>query len=166
LLKADPENRLVGRMNRKRLTYESLRDSLLLVSGQLSLTAGPPAGRPARTMFEPIERRRGDDMRALFDGPDPKGIVPDRPDTTTAPQALFMLNNKLVLQSAQGLARDVAKDPALKTDAARLGRVYRKLIGRPPSARESELALAYLENASWADFLQVLLCTNEFLYVD
>jgi hypothetical protein len=166
LLKADPDNRLVGRMNRKRLTYESLRDSLLLVSGQLSLTADPPAGRPARTMFESIERRRGDDMRALFDGPDPKGIVPDRPDTTTAPQALFMLNNKLVLQAAEGIASDVAKDPALKTDAARLDRVYRKLIGRPPSARESELARAYLENASWANFLQVLLCTNEFIYVD
>ena len=105
-------------------------------------------------------------MRALFDGPDPKGIVPDRPDTTTAPQALFMLNNQLVLQAAEGIASDVAKDPALKTDAARLDRVYRKLIGRPPSARESELARAYLENASWANFLQVLLCTNEFIYVD
>jgi hypothetical protein len=166
LLKPDPDNRLVGRMNRKRLTYESLRDSLLLVSGQLSLTADPPAGHPARTMFESLERRRGDDMRTLFDGPDPKGIVPDRPDTTTAPQALFMLNNQLVLQAAESIAADVAKDPALQTDAARLDRVYRKLIGRPPSARESELARAYLANASWANFLQVLLCTNEFIYVD
>jgi hypothetical protein len=166
LLKADPDNRLVGRMNRKRLTYESLRDSLLFVSGQLSLTAGPPSGRPARTMFEPIERRRGDDMRALFDGPDPKGIVSDRADTTTAPQALFMLNNKLVLVAAERIAAEVTKDPTLKTDAARLDSVYRKLVGRPPRARESELALAYLEKASWSNFLQVLLCTNEFIYVD
>ncbi len=105
-------------------------------------------------------------MRALFDGPDPKGIVADRADTTTAPQALFMLNNKLVLQAANVLAADAKKNPALKTDAVRLDHVYRKLIGRPPSARESELALAYLKNASWASFLQVLLCTNEFIYVD
>jgi hypothetical protein len=166
LLKGDPDNRLVGRMTRKRLTYESLRDSLLFVSGQLSLTADPPAGRPARTMFEPIERRRGDDMRALFDGPDPKGIVPDRADTTTAPQALFLMNNKLVLRAAAGIAADVTKDPGLKTDAARLASIYRKLIGRPPSSRESELALAYIKSASWANFLQVLLCTNEFIYVD
>jgi hypothetical protein len=166
LVKADPDNLLVGRMNRKRLTYESLRDSLLFVSGQLSLGTNPPAGRPPRTMFEPLERRRGDDMRALFDGPDPKGIVADRADTTTAPQALFMLNNKLVLQAAETIASDVVKDANLKSDTARLDRVYRRLIGRPPTPREEELALAYIKSASWADFLQVLLCTNEFIYVD
>jgi hypothetical protein len=119
LLKADPANLLVGRMNRKRLTYESLRDSLLLVSGQLSLAPEPVAGRPVRTMFEPIERKSGNDMRAMFDGPDPKGIVPDRADTTTAPQALFMLNNKLVLESADKIAAAVAKDPALIRPDAR-----------------------------------------------
>ncbi len=166
LLKADPANLLVGRMNRKRLTYESLRDSLLLVSDQLLLSPNPPAGRPLRTMFEPIERKGGNDMRTMFDGPDPKGIVPDRADTTTAPQALFMMNNKLVLQSAEGLAATLAKDPALKSDTARLNRVYRKMIGRPPSDREEELALGYIKTASWVNFLQVLLCTNEFIYVD
>jgi hypothetical protein len=166
LLKADPDNRLVGRMNRKRLTYESLRDGLLFVSGRLSLAPESPAGRPVRTMFEPIERKGANDMRAMFDGPDPKGIVPDRADTTTAPQALFMLNNKLVLRAAEDLAAALAKDPELKSDAARLDRAYRTLIGRPPSAREEELALAYLKRGSWAGYLQVLLCTNEFIYVD
>jgi hypothetical protein len=166
LVKADPDNRLVGRMNRKRLTYESLRDSLLLVGGQLSLAPEPVAGRPVRTMFAPIERRGGDDMRAMFDGPDPKGIVADRADTTTAPQALFMLNNKLVLQAAEGVAATVAKDPALKSDTAKLDRAYRALVGRPPTAREEELALAYLKRGSWAGYFQVLLCTNEFIYVD
>lgn len=166
LLKEDPANLLVGRMNRKRLTYESLRDSLLLVSDQLSLAPNPPAGRPLRTMFEPIERKGGNDMRTMFDGPDPKGIVPDRADTTTAPQALFMMNNKLVLESVESLAAALAKDPALRSGTARLDRVYRKLIGRPPSAREEELALGYVKGASWADFLHVLLCTNEFIYVD
>jgi cytochrome c553 len=165
-LKADPDNLLVGRMNRKRLTYESLRDSLLFVSGQLSLTPEPAAGRAARTMFEPIERRNGNDMRAMFDGPDPKGIVADRADTTTAPQALFMLNNKMVLQAAEGVGTIVAKDWALKSDAAKLDRVYLQLIGRPPSAQEKEIALAYIQSASWPSFLQVLLCTNEFIYVD
>ena len=43
---------------------------------------------------------------------------------------------------------------------------YRKLIGRPPSAREEELALSYVKRGSWASYLQVLLCTNEFIYVD
>jgi hypothetical protein len=166
LLKADPANLLVGRMNRKRLSYESLRDSLLLVSGQLSLDPDASEGQPQRTMFEAIERRGKDDMRAMFDGPDPKGIVADRADTTTAPQALFMLNNKLVLRSADGLAKALANHASLTTDAARLDRVYRQLVGRPPSTQEQSLALAYIANASWANFLQVLLCTNEFIYVD
>ena len=56
--------------------------------------------------------------------------------------------------------------PSLKTDEARLDHAYRKLIGRPPSDRETQLALAYIKNASWGNYLQVLLCTNEFMYVD
>lgn len=165
LLKADPENHLVGRMNRKRLTYESIRDSVLFVSGQLALSPDTPGGAP-RTMFEPVERRGGDEMSAVFDGPDPKGIMPERADTTTAPQALFMLNNKLVLQAAERIARAVDRDPSLTSDEARLDHVYRKLIGRPPSAPEMQLARAYVKEASWGNFLQVLLCTNEFMYVD
>ncbi len=166
LLRADPDNLLVGRMNRKRLTYESFRDSLLFVSGQLDLAADAPPTTPRRTMFGPVERARGDDMRALFDGPDPKGIVPERADSTTAPQALFLLNNKLVLDAAGAIAKTATTDPTLKTDAARLDRAYRRLLGRPPSPREQELALIYVQKASWADYLQVILCTNEFIYVD
>jgi hypothetical protein len=166
LLKADPGNRLVGRMNRKRLTYESIRDSMLFVSGHLALTLAPPARSPLRTTFEQIERTRRNDMRAMFDGPDPKGIIPERADTTTAPQALFMLNNKLVLQAAQRIARAVKSRPTLKTNEARLDYAYRKLIGRPPSTEEKQLTLAYIKKASWGNFLQVLLCTNEFMYVD
>lgn len=166
LLKEDPANFLVGRMNRKRLTYESLRDSLLFVSGQLSATPTVSASGPQRTMFEPLERRRGDEMRAMFDGPDPKEVVSGRADTTTAPQALFMMNNKLVLDAAQRIAQDVNGRTDLKTDEAKLEHVYRRLLGRPPAARETELAKSYLANASWGDLLHVLLCTNEFIYVE
>jgi hypothetical protein len=166
LLKADPANHLVGRMNRKRLPYESIRDSILFVSGQLDLTPAPPTGSPLRTMFEPVERSKRNDTMAMFDGPDPKGIIPERADSTTAPQALFLLNNKLVLQAAQRIAQSLNTQPTLKTDEARLDFVYRKLIGRPPSALEMQLAQAYLKSATWENFLQVLLCANEFMYVD
>jgi hypothetical protein len=166
LLEADPANHMVGRMNRKRLTYESIRDGMLFVSGQLALTPAAPADSPVRTLFEPVERRQGNAMMAMFDGPDPKGIIPERADTTTAPQALFLLNNKLVLEAATRIAQDVNSQPTLKTDEARLDHVYRKLLGRPPSAVEKQLAQAYIQDASWSNFLQVLLCTNEFMYVD
>jgi hypothetical protein len=166
LLKADPANHLVGRMNRKRLTYESIRDSVLFVSGQLERAPGLAPAGPVRTMFEPVERTKRNDAMAMFDGPDPKGIIPERADSTTAPQALFLLNNKLVVQAAERLAQSVKAQPSLKTDEARLDYAYRKLIGRPPSAQEKQLALNYIKSASWGNFLQVLLCTNEFMYVD
>ena len=145
---------------------ESIRDSVLFVSGQLERAPAPAPAGPVRTTFEPVERRKRNDTMAMFDGPDPKGIIPERADTTTAPQALFLLNNKLVLQAAERLAQSVKEQPSLKTDEARLDYVYRKLIGRPPSAQEVQLALKYIKSASWGNFLQVLLCTNEFMYVD
>jgi hypothetical protein len=166
LLKADPANQLVGRMNRKRLTYEAIRDSMLFVSGQLAHPEVPAEGASLRTMFEPVERARGNAMMAMFDGPDPKGIIPERADTTTAPQALFLLNNPLVLQAADRLAREVNGMPALETDEARLDYLYRKLLGRPVAAAEVSLAQDYVKQASWSIFIQVLLCTNEFMYVD
>ena len=166
LLRADPANLLVGRMNRKRLPYESIRDSMLFVSGQLTLVSTPPTGSALRTMFEPVERSKRNDTMAMFDGPDPKGIIPERADSTTAPQALFMLNNKLVLDATVRIAKVVNSQPTLKTDEARLDHLYRKLIGRPPSAQEKQLAQAYIKKASWGNFIQVLLCSNEFMYVD
>src|SRR5262249_38371007 len=135
-------------------------------SGQLELTPTPALAGPTRTMFEPVERRKRNDTMAMFDGPDPKGIIPERADTTTAPQALFLLNHKLVLQAAERRRQSVKERPSLKTDEARLDYVYRKLIGRPPSSQEKELALNYVKSSSWGNFLQVLLCTNEFMYVD
>src|SRR5262249_44717056 len=153
-------------MNRKRLPYESIRDSILFVSGQLDLTPAPPTGSPLRTMFEPVERSKRNDTMAMFDGPDPKGIIPERADSTTAPQALFLLNNKLVLQAAQRIAQSLDSQPSPKSDEDRLDLVYRKLIGRPPSASEMQLAQIYLRSASWDNYLQVLLCSNEFMYVD
>jgi hypothetical protein len=153
-------------MNRKRLTYESLRDSLLFVSGQLSLEPAASAGKPVRTMFEPIERSKANDMRAMFDGPDPKDVTSERADTTTAPQALFMLNNKLVIEAADRLAETLVKKPDLKTDEARLDYAYRRVIGRPPAPREKEIALEYIRNSTWSNYLHVLLCTNEFIYLD
>ena len=78
---------------------------MLFVSGQLTLT---PRARPwaagCALMFEPVERTKRNDTMAMFDGPDPKGIIPERADTTTAPQALFLLNNHLVLQAADRIA--------------------------------------------------------------
>jgi hypothetical protein len=163
LLRADPENRLLGRVSRKRLEYEALRDSILAVSGQLTHGREGPS---RRTLYEPVERARMSPARAMFDGPDPLAIVPERAATTTTPQALFLMNNPFVLDAAKRLAERLQQDAGLKDDRSRVIHAYLRLLGRPPSAEETQIGLEYVARSSWAHYLQVLLCTNEFLYLD
>jgi hypothetical protein len=164
LVTVDPENRWRGRMSRKRLEYEALRDSLLYVSGQLALSGGTDGVR--RTLYEPLERVRLNPARAMFDGPDPLGVVPVRAATTTTPQALFLMNSPLVREAAQRLAGQIQEDLALRDEPARIRHAYLRLLGRPPSPAEVRIGRAYLARAPWANYLQVLFCTNEFLYLD
>lgn len=163
LLQSDPENRLLGRVSRKRVEYEALRDSIQFVSGQLVRDAAA-AGR--RTLYEPIERGRVNAPRAMFDGADPLAIVPERTTTTTTPQALFLMNSPLVGDAGQRLAARLQEDASLTDDPARLSRAYLMLLGRPPSPEEVQIGVAYVARSSWSHYLQVLLCTNEFLYLD
>lgn len=158
LIKADPENRLIGRMTRKRLEYEALRDSMLLVSGQLT------AGR--RTLYEKVERRQANVMRAMFDGADPLNIVAERAATTTTPQALFLMNNPFVTEVAADLSKRLKADASLKDDRARVRQAYLTLLGRLPSADETQIGLDYVAQNPWERYLHLLLCTNEFLYLD
>ena len=97
--KTDPDNRLLNRMNRRRLRYEELRDAIHQISGQL---APGTMSRPGdddddlvlRTIYQPVNRKSANLTAAMFDFPDPKAIVADRAETTTAPQALFLMNNQ------------------------------------------------------------------------
>jgi hypothetical protein len=157
LLKTDPENRLLGRMNRKRLEYEALRDSLLCVSGQL------PQSR--RTLYEPVLRRRIDPARAMFDGPDPNAIAAERSTTTTTPQALFLMNSPFVVDAAKRLARQLQREPATNHQA-RIEKAYLRLFGRTATVEEVRIGEECLARNSWADYLHVLYCANEFLYLD
>jgi hypothetical protein len=165
--KADPDNQLIGRMNRHRLTYEELRDSLLVAAGKLSSGGSPVKdGTERRTIYEPLDRRKTNVIAAMFDGPDTKAIVPARAETTTAPQALFLMNNPMVADTAKRLAERLSKDPALKTDEQRLERLWLLTLGRPPVTEESETALGFIAKQSWARFIHALLATNEFTYID
>ena len=167
IAKADPDNQSIGRMNRHRLTYEELRDSLLLAGDKPAL--GEPKSKDAierRTIYEPLDRRKANVTAAIFDGPDSKAIVPSRAETTTAPQALFLMNNPLVADAANRLAEKLSKDSSLKSDEQRLERLWLMTLGRPPATEESETALSFIAKHSWARFIQALLATNEFAYVD
>lgn len=181
LASEDPENRLLAHMNRRRLTYEELRDSLLRLESHLAEASMPhgvnakptrttdetvKTAIPKRTMYEPLDRRKTDVTSAAFDGPDSKAIVPVRAETTTAAQALFLMNSPLVAEVAQRLAKQLCADPQLTSDGQRAERLWRLALGRPPESEELALAESFVQQHDWERFVQALLGTNEFMYVD
>jgi hypothetical protein len=172
-LKADPENLLVGRMPRQRLDAEELRDALLLVSGGLDPSLGGPAVKeltsPRRSLYLLMVRSDRSNYRMLFDAPDPMTIAEKRIDSTVAPQALFLMNHPFALERTKALAELSAKHGL--TSRARIEWLYQTLYCRPPSEKEVEIGQAAIkaapeQNLAWESYCQVLLCANEFAYVD
>ncbi len=89
--------------------------------------------RMPRTMFEPLDRRKADVTASMFDGPDPKAIVPVRAETTTPQQALFLLNSPLVIDTSRRLAERLAKDSSLTDGSTTCGAIVDADTG--PAAR-------------------------------
>jgi hypothetical protein len=168
---SDPDNRWLGRMNRRRLTYEQLRDTLHLVGGLLApgdqgSLASPDSELRLRTVYEPVDRRETNVTAATFDGADSKTIVAARAETTTAPQALFLMNGLLPADAAQRVAGQLTADPSLPTVDDRLRRLWLTLFGRPPAGDELDEARSFVGRYSLAALVHVLLAANEFVYVD
>jgi hypothetical protein len=176
-LKADPGNSLFGRMNRRRLEAEAIRDSLLAVAGWLDETHGGRAVRdfssPRRTLYLLTVRSDRSGFRPLFDVADSTAPVEKRLVSTVAPQALFLLNHPFVLTQTRALARRIIR--ARADEAGQVRKVYLILFGRLPSAEEVQIGREFLaraaksaktREAAWEEYCQVLLCTNEFIYVD
>jgi hypothetical protein len=173
---ADPENRLLGRMNRRRLNVEAWRDALLAAAGRLDHAIGGRSIDPQeskqhrRTVYSAVSRLELSRMLALFDFPDPNVHADHRVETTTPLQKLFILNSPFMVSQAAGLAERV-KAENLSTDERRIQRAYRLLYGRPPTDREMRLGLAYLRagddrQARWQQYAHVLLAANEMLFID
>ena len=171
-LKLDPENRLFGRMNRRRLESEPIRDSLLAVAGRLDPKMGGPAYRdfnsPRRTLYLMTIRSDRSSFGPLFDAADSTAMVDKRVVSTVAPQALFLLNNPFVLDQAKAFAERTRREAG--TTEARIDRAYRLAYGRPATAEEVAVGRGIVgagdDPATWAAYAQVLLCGNEFLFVD
>jgi Protein of unknown function (DUF1553)/Protein of unknown function (DUF1549) len=174
----DPENRLFGRMNRRRLEAEAIRDSLLAVSDRLEPTlGGAPFSDlvvPRRTLYLMSARTGANtsDFGRLFDRADPNLIVAQRGHSVVAPQALFFLNDPFVSGVAKALAARILKETPANPEA-RIEHLYSLALGRPPSKAEIDLGtelLAPANDSGGPDPLEryclLILCTNEFLYVD
>jgi hypothetical protein len=182
--KIDSDNRYFWHRPRQRLQAELIRDAMLSVSGLLDERPfGPGTLDPKhkrRSIYFFVKRSKLVPSMVLFDAPDALGGMDKRPTTTVAPQALMILNSDVVRGYAEAFARRIApgEDETL-AEAVRSG--YRRALARPPTEKELERSLAFLQQqiASYrdegradarelalADFCQVLMGVNEFIYID
>lgn len=168
----DPANHLLWKMPTRRLEAEQIRDAMLVASGTLSYTVGGEgvdAAQPRRAIYTKVIRNKKDALLEVFDVADGLSTTPQRNVTTTAPQALLMINSELTLTHARAL---VAKLNAMKPadDAALVREAYLATFGRVPTSSESNAAIHYLNSGPRAetlvDFTHALLNANEFVYVD
>lgn len=169
----DPDNRLLWRMNRRRLDVESWRDAVLASNGTLdSRIGGPPQDlsdlkNERRTVYGTVKRRELNDLLRLHDFPDPTTHSAARLPTTTALQQLFVLNSPFVAVQAAALARRVQSEAS--DDPARIRRAYQLLFNRTPSEREARVGIDFLKTAGdsgWTQYAQILLGSNEMVFVD
>jgi mono/diheme cytochrome c family protein len=170
---ADPDNKLLWRMNRRRLEVEPWRDAMLAVGGNLDPTSGgPPADLSSpdhrrRTLYGSVSRHNLDPLLRLFDFPDPNLTSDRRPVTSVPLQQLFVLNSEFMARQAKSLAaRVMAAEPV---DSARIRQAFLLTYGRPPNDRELRLGEEFLSGGgadAWEKYAHVLLSANEFAFVD
>jgi hypothetical protein len=176
----DGDNKLLWRMNRRRLEVESWRDAMLAVAGNLNDTVGGPSTDLAnpencrRTLYGMVSRHELNPLLRLFDFPDPNVTSDGRTVTTVPLQQLFVLNSEFMVRNAKALSARLAS--LEKDDSGRIRQAFLILYGRPVTERELSLGMAFLSARStpdpavtlsrWEQYAQVLLSANEFMFVD
>jgi len=215
--KVDPDNKLLWRFQRQRLTGEEIRDSILAVSGQLNRQMFGPAVFPEipegleirggwkknesedaknrRSVYVFVRRNSRYPMFAAFDMPDTHESCSRRAVTTTAPQALSLLNDNVILRAASAFAGRVLKECEADVNA-QITAAFRLAFSRKPDAAEQQFASEFLQKqtaiikarmdqkqavtqlpnlpasidpahaAAFVDLCHALLNSNEFVYVN
>lgn len=147
----DPQNRLLWRMNARRLRFEELRDAALATAGQLDPKMG---GKPVdlfastdagarRSIYAKIDRQSLPTVLQTFDFANPDLHTPKRSETTVPQQALFGLNHPFVADRARGLA-DALPSVETTTPADRIIQLFTATLQRQPSESELAAAIAYI----------------------
>jgi hypothetical protein len=144
----DPENLLLWRVERRRLDFEAMRDSILAASGQLDRAVGGASVQIAndspskrRTLYAFIDRQNLPGLFRTFDFASPDTHSPKRPETIVPQQALYLMNNAFVQEAAQTV---VDRLDAADTEQ-RAGQLYRLLLAREATSEELELATRFIE---------------------
>ena len=198
LLEADPANILLGRHMRRSLDAESMRDRILQAGGTLDLTSPqgsaiadldillnwPPGeakylhqSSTHRSVYLCMLRNALPQELVAFNLPDGMKVRGSRSKATPPTQALFFLNNPLMISQALSLAERVLADPQASS-ASRVTAIYRQSLQRDPSEKEITRALSHVRDQeaelsgadstirAWASFCQALLASSEFRYID
>lgn len=184
----DPENQLLWRMPRRRLDFESMRDSMLAACDELDVTMG---GRPIDLNASPAIPRRSvygfvnrdviANLMSTFDSANPNACTAKRPETTVPQQALFALNSDFIQDRAARLAA-VTKESGSASDEHRIAAMVRRTLCRNPTESEVGQAKTFLREAgasatategeaadperSWTLLAHALMASNEFTFLD
>jgi hypothetical protein len=186
----DPENRLLWRFPRRRLSAEEIRDAALAVSGRLNLRMGgesvflpvdselvsqlykpaqwsvtrDPAEHFRRSIYLVAKRNLRLPAMEVFDQPSLGSSCACRESSTHAPQALELLNgrmsNELAVHFAARLEKEAVDAPS------RVALAFRLAAGRPPADREKSLALEFLARQPLREFALAMFSLNGFLHVE
>jgi hypothetical protein len=188
--RVDPENRLLSHFNRRRLSAEEIRDSMLSVSGRLNLKMGgpsvmvpideelrrlllkpfqwqsttDPAENDRRTVFLISKRNLRLPFLEVFDAPSLLTTCARRESSTHAPQALELLNGPFVNELAAAFADRLQRES--RTNADDLAKLaYRLALGREPAAAEYSIATDFLRDQPLKEFALAVFNLNGFHYV-
>ncbi len=192
----DPENRRLTRFGARMLSVEEMRDALLTLDGSLDLTMGgtlwpsrgeweggrPPLINPTtvrrRTVYLPIIRNEMPSVLRLFDFADSATSSGKRNRSTTAPQALYMMNSDFLREQSFSFAKFLVTKGGFDSDSQRIERVYLMALARKPDAEELRFGLRYIANypsdwaedsnprlEAWQSLAQMLMVSNEFHFI-
>lgn len=187
--KIDAENSGYWKFNRRRLSAEEVRDSMLMVAGCLDETMGGPGyylfelERPEhsphyeyqkfdpddpathrRSIYRFVVRSQPDPWITTMDGADCSQSVPKRDETITPMQALSLLNNDFTLMVARRMAQRLAGEHADGDAQIRTG--FELVSGREPTEAEFGHLSLYAKEHGMTNLCRVLVNLSEFVFVD
>jgi hypothetical protein len=186
----DADNRLLWRFNRRRLDAESVRDALLVFSGQLDLTMGGPSDQnfiqspgvhvtpvvdyeafdvsgqrgARRSVYRFLFRTIPDPFMEALDCPDASQLTGQRSESITPLQALATLHDQFVIHHCQLMADRLQGENADQVASA--CRALTLILGRPPDPHELTRVQQYVESHGLANACRFLMNTNEFMFVE
>jgi len=186
-VRKDTPNRMLWRQNPRRMDAETIRDSVLLVSGKLNDQRGGPgfedfaykeayapeynyitADSPnlwRRSIYRFVVRTTPNRFMTTLDCPDPANFTPKRLNTTTPLQSLALYNNEFMLRQAGYLAERIEKAAGPKPKK-QVDQAFRFVFNRPPNEEEMTISESVLEEENLFVLCRSLINSNEFFYFD